>query len=102
VIRQVVLAPEARDDLRKLSFYIAERSGSDRALAYLSRIEASCLGLGDFAGRGTPRDDLWPGLRTTAFGRRIVIAFLISADRVTILRVFYGGRDLEGAFNDDA
>ena len=57
----VVFSPEARDDLRQLSIFIAERSGATRALAYLGRIEACCLGPGDFPERGTSRDDFWPG-----------------------------------------
>jgi toxin ParE1/3/4 len=98
--RPVVFSPEAQDDLRRLSLYIAERSGASRALAYLDRIEASCLGLGDFPERGTRRDDLWPGLRTMGFERRVTIAFTVATEAVTILRVLYGGRDLEAAFGD--
>ncbi|MBA2262749.1 MAG: type II toxin-antitoxin system RelE/ParE family toxin, partial [Solirubrobacterales bacterium] len=69
-------------------------------MAYLDRIEACCLGLGDFPERGTRRDDLWPSLRTMGFERRITIAFTVAAEAVTVLRVLYGGRDLEAAFED--
>jgi len=100
VTRRVAFSPEAQDDLRRLYLYIAERSGASRAIAYLDRIEASCLGLGDFPERGTQHDDLWPGLRTMGFERRVTIAFTVAAEAVTVLRVLYGGRDLEAAFED--
>jgi len=48
--------------------------------------------------RGIRRDDLRRGLRILGFERRAVIAFLVTADTVTILRVLYGGRDLETIF----
>lgn len=99
--RPVVFSPEAQDDLRQLSLHIAEQSGAARAVAYLDRIEGWCFGLGDFPERGARRDDLWPGLRTTSFERRVTIAFTITGGAVTILRVLYGGRDLETAFDED-
>jgi toxin ParE1/3/4 len=48
--------------------------------------------------RGIRRDDLRPGLRILGFERRAVIAFHIASEVVTILRILYGGRDLEAAF----
>ncbi len=33
------------------------------------------------------------GLRIVGFERRVTVAFTVSEDRVTILRLFYGGRD---------
>lgn len=100
--RRVVFSPEARTDIRQLYLFIAERSGDARALAYAGRIEAFCLSLADFPERGTKRDDLRPGLRTTGFERRATIAFTIAADAVTILRILYGGRDLDATFDDEA
>jgi toxin ParE1/3/4 len=100
VTLRLVFSPEARNDLRQLSNYIAEQSGSARAIAYLDRIEAFCMGLQDFPERGTRRDDLWPGLRTMGFERRVTVAFTVEANTVTILRILYGGRDLEVSFEE--
>lgn len=47
--------------------------------------------------RGTLRDDLRPSLRVIGFERRAAIAFRVSAETVAILRILYGGRNLEGA-----
>ena len=45
--------------------------------------------------RGTPRDDIRPGLRVMGFERRATIVFQIVGTEVIIARVFYGGRDYE-------
>lgn len=91
---EVVFSPEARDDLLNLYRYIAEHSGADRAIGYLDRVEAFCRSLSTFPERGTPRDDLFPGLRVVGFERRVAIAFHIDPGTVTIDRILYGGRDL--------
>jgi toxin ParE1/3/4 len=41
---------------------------------------------------------LRPGLRTIGFRRRVTIAFAVEAEVVTIIGVFYGGQDFEGAW----
>jgi toxin ParE1/3/4 len=51
-----------------------------------------------FPERGIRRDDLRRGLRILGFERRAVIAFLITADAVTVLRILYGGRDPDTIF----
>jgi len=40
--------------------------------------------------------DIRQGLRVVGFERRVKIAFLVDDDRVTILRMFPGGKDWEG------
>jgi len=98
VSRRLVFSPEAENDLRELYLYIAARSGPRRALDYVERIEVQCASLREFPERGTQRDDLWPGLRVIAFERRVSIALLVAGDTVTILRILYGGRELDSAF----
>jgi toxin ParE1/3/4 len=101
VTRRVAFSPEAQDDLFRLYDYIAAHSGADRALAYTERIMDYCNGFADLPERGARRDDLRPGLRVTGFERRVTIAFHAAAETVTILRILYGGRDLETAFGED-
>jgi toxin ParE1/3/4 len=52
--------------------------------------------------RGTRRDDLQPGLRIVGFERRVTIAFHVEPGTVTIDRVLYGGRDVDGILGDDS
>jgi toxin ParE1/3/4 len=97
VDHKVEFSPEALADLLDLYDYIAARSGAERAMSYLDRIEDCCRSLTTFPERSTGRDDPRPGLRVLGFERRVVIAFRLTADTVTILRILYGGRDLGAA-----
>jgi toxin ParE1/3/4 len=97
--REVVFSPEALTDLIRLYDYIAESSGAARAIGYIERIETHCLRFDTAAQRGTRRDDIRPGLRLTGFERRVTIAFHVDAATVTIDRILYGGRDIEGTMS---
>jgi len=98
VSHRIEFSPEALGDLIELCDYIALRDGAERAIGYIDRIEGCCNNLPAFPERGVRLDDLRRGLRILGFERRAVIAFLITADSVTILRILYGGRDLETIF----
>jgi toxin ParE1/3/4 len=100
VDREVIFAPEALGDLRGLYDYIARDAGAGRAQSYTDRIIAHCLNLVTFPERGTRRDDLRAGLRTTTYRRRVIIAFHITATTVVIDRILYGGRDLAAIFDE--
>jgi toxin ParE1/3/4 len=71
------------------------------AFGYVERLQAYCVGLGDFPERGRRRDDLRPGLRTIGVERRVLIAFHVMGGLVTIDRVLYGGRDLGVLASDE-
>ena len=98
--RTVIFAPEARDDLVRLYNWIADAASPSVALSYIERIEAWCLGFDLASERGQDRHDIRPGLRIAGFERRMTVAFVVDDDRVTILRLFYGGQDWERAFSD--
>lgn len=93
----MIFAPEARDDLVALTDWITERAGADIALEYAARLEAYCLGFEFAAERGRRRDDLRPGLRVTGFERRVTVVFSVTEAEVTILRLYYGGRNWPAA-----
>ena len=97
---EVRFRPGARTDLFDLYTYIAAQSGRERAGSYIERIEAACMRLTHFPERGTRRDDLGPGLHTVGFERRATIVFRVEKDAVDIVRILYGGRDLEMALRD--
>ena len=63
---------------------------------------AHCEGLAIFPHRGTMRDDLRPGLRTTVYKKRVVIAIVVDdeAQRVDVLGIFAGGQDYEAVLTD--
>ena len=93
--RRVVFSPEARADVFALYDRIARAASLHTALSYIERIEEYCLGLAVASERGHRRDDVRPGLRIVGFGGRVTIAFSVEKERVTILRLFYGGRNWE-------
>jgi len=99
VEREVVFAPEARDDILELYEYIAAKADPERARNYTERIVSYCRGFSVFSERGRRRDDLRPGLRVIGFERRVTIAFHVSSAKVTIDRILYAGRDLTTAFS---
>ena len=68
-----------------------------RGLAYTAAVVEYCLGLETFPERGTPRNDIRPGLRTTSYKRRTEIAYAVEDDRVEIIGIFHGGKDYERA-----
>ena len=47
------------------------------------------------------RDDIRPGIRITNYRKRAVIAFAVEGDTVSVLGVFYGGRDYETILSPD-
>ena len=100
----VVFAPWAEDQLAELYGYIATRASPTTAARYTDAIVSLCEGLGEFPHRGTPRDDIRPGLRITNYKGRTVIAFAVddASLRVSILGVFYGGQDYEAAMHSES
>lgn len=91
--RRVVFSPEAQTDLETIYDFIADAATPVVALNYLERLESHCAGMALGSERGHRRDDVRPGLRIVGFERRITIAFTVSAEDVTILRILYAGRD---------
>jgi len=93
--RRVVFAPEARIDLLNIYDWIAEAANPAVAVGYIERLEDWCMSF-DIAGeRGRAREDIRPGLRVVGFERRLTVAFTVSENEITILRLFQGGRDWE-------
>jgi len=66
-------------------------------------VVATCEGLALFPLRGAPREDIRPGLRVTHHKGRTLIAYAVDegARIVSIVGVFYGGQDHEGALSAD-
>ncbi len=93
--RRVEFSPEALADLLNLYDYIAERSGAERALMFVQRIETYCRSFATFPERGTRRDDIRLGLRIIGFRRQVTLAFHLERDVVVFDRILYGGRDIE-------
>lgn len=84
----------ANDDLLDIYDWLWAEAGPQMAQEHTERIRAACMTLADYPNRGTPRSDLWPGLRTMAFRKSATIAYLVEGNDVRILRIIHRGREL--------
>lgn len=91
----VSFAPEAEAQLLSLYRYIASAASPHIAERYIGAIIERCEKLETFPLRGTPRENIRPGLRTIPFMRRVTIAYSVIGDRVVVLGIYYGGQDIE-------
>ncbi|MCO4892837.1 type II toxin-antitoxin system RelE/ParE family toxin [Cupriavidus sp. WGtm5] len=96
----VVFAPEFVEQLEDLYDYVAEAASPYIAARYTDAIVEYCESLSTFPHRGTLRDDVRPWLRITHYKKRAVIAFAVDTDKVSIIGLFYGGRDYETMLNE--
>jgi len=101
MVYRIVFTPEARDELDQLYAYIAAAADVDIASRFVDGIIDHIAILKEFPKRGTPRDDLRPGLRTLAWRRRVTIAFMVEERDVVVFGIFYGGRDFESLLRED-
>jgi toxin ParE1/3/4 len=102
----VRFAPEALDQILSLRRYIAAAATAEVAESYAGSVVAFCEGLGMFPHAGSPRDDIRPGLRTSSFKKRVVVAYAVDdeARALTVVGLFYGGQDFSSllvASDDD-
>ncbi|MGA3101979.1 MAG: type II toxin-antitoxin system RelE/ParE family toxin [Terracidiphilus sp.] len=91
---EVRFLADAAADLDELFCHIAKESSLETADRYLNRLERFCLSLSTLPARGTVVPGRVSGLRRMGFERRATILFRVGKDKVEILRILYGGRDL--------
>lgn len=99
--RRVIYGRRAIEDLLDIGAWIAAGASTAVAERYLDRLRSYCERFDVFPERGTRRDDLRPGVRTIGFERRVTIVFAVFDEEVVILRLFYGGQDIEAAFVEE-
>ncbi len=97
MVHRVVFSAEAEAQLIAIYEYIANQASPLVALRFTQAIAARCEKLKNMPRRGTRRDDLRPDLRTIGFRRRVTLAFAVDERTVTIVGIFYGGRDVAAA-----
>lgn len=95
---KIVWRPGARDDLLSLYDWIAGQADPVTAYDYTAAIEVHVRKLSHFPERGSPREDLGEGIRTTPYRRRTIIAYRVLDDVVEIVRLVHGGQVLGGVF----
>ncbi len=99
--RKVEWSPEAADDLREIVTWIERNASAAVAANYAARVVSFCQGLEIGSLRGTPRDDVLPGLRIVGFERAVTVAFFVESERVEILGLYRAGRNWTSDMRDD-
>ena len=99
---QLMLSTQAKDDLKRITGYIAHRSkNSTVARNFKNKILAKCKELASIKGKiGVSRPDLANGLRSHPFGNYIIL-FMYSDDSFKVVTIIEGHRDIESMFTDE-
>ena len=92
---QVAFSPESQAQIADLYQHIAKAGSPQTAFEYADAIISHCEALMHFPERGTLRNDIRPGLRTTHYRGRVIIAYTVMGLTVHILGIYYGGQDFE-------
>lgn len=88
--------PEAESDLLRIYAFISEKSASrELGRRYVDRITGFLASFETFPERGTVRSDIRDGLRIIGFENRVSVAFIVEDDNVVVLRIAYGGQQIE-------
>jgi len=97
--------PEAEQQLNSLDEWITENASADTARRFVTAILEHIDTILVFPLAGRSRDDVRPGMRTTTFKKRTLVAYEVdeSSDEVAVnvLGVFQGGKDWEAVPGGD-
>lgn len=64
-------------------------------MGFTDAIIGFCQSFTTFPNRGTRRDEIRAGLRIIGFRHQATIAFDVEGETVSIIGIYYGGRDFE-------
>lgn len=96
--------PEAERQLNDLDEWIAEMASADIARRFVSAILEHTEGILLFPLAGKGRDDVRPGMRTTTYKKRTLVAYEVDESSgelvVNVLGVFHGGQNWEAALRE--
>jgi toxin ParE1/3/4 len=93
---QLVVSADADDDLLQIYRYLAERNPA-AAEAVAGGINRAFDNLLRFPFIGRDRSSLRPGIRSIVAGV-YVIFYRVELERITIMRVLHGRRDIDAEF----
>lgn len=96
---RIVRRSQAIRDVKDLWSYIASAGNVNRADALLDKIEQKIEILSEHPTMGRVRDELMAGLRSLPV-EGYLIFYIPQEDGIELVRVLYGGRDLEALFEE--
>ena len=102
---RITYTPEPQQQLNELDDWITKSASAEIARRFVSAILDHIDGILVFPLAGRARDDVRPGMRTSTFKKRTLVAFEVDDSSgelvVNILGVFHGGQDWEAAIGQD-
>lgn len=97
--------PEADKQLNELDDWITKAASAEVARRFVSAILDHIDGILIFPLAGRSRDDVRPGMRTSTFKKKTLVAYEVDESSgelvVNILGVFHGGQDWKAALGED-
>lgn len=102
-MRRLVYLASVRRDLLDILTYVAEESGSVAvARGVVAQLRSRCCALASKPGTlGRSRPELHPEIRSIAH-KGYVIFFRYVGDRLEVVNILEGHRDIDGYFSDSA
>lgn len=102
---RIDFTPEAERQLNEIDDWITKVASAHIARRFVSAILDHVDGILVFPLAGRPRDDVRPGMRTSTFKRRTLVAYEVDESSgelvVNILGLLHGGQDWEAALRED-
>lgn len=96
---RVRYTPEAEQQLNELDEWITDRASAATARRFVLAVITHCDGILTFPNSGRSRDEVRPGMRTTTYKKRTLIAYAVTESDddvvVDIVGIFHGGQDWE-------
>lgn len=94
------ISPQAESDLEEVWLYIAKGSEAE-ADRFVEKVLQQCRQLAQFPRMGRGRSTLAPNLRSFPV-KPFVIFYRPADDTVEVVRILYGGRDIESIFEGES
>lgn len=91
-MKRVRLSHEAREDLRRIWVYSADKWGAQQANRYLDAIRAAITGLAEDSTVSHSAEDILPRCRKAICGKHVVY-FFATGDAVEVIRVLHQRMD---------
>lgn len=102
MMRELRFTAQARENLRDISDFISEESGSeDVAESFLFQLIGRCRHIASLPGTlGTPRNELREDVRSTPH-KGYIIFFRYQEDLLEVVNILHGSRDVISHFGVD-
>src|SRR5438132_11538613 len=97
-MKPLSFTPLARQDLQEIHDFIAADSPA-AAGRWINRLAGECRKLAGMPGMGRRREELGRELRSFAVGNYLIF-YRDHPDRLEIMRVLHGARDIESLFTE--